>query len=214
MKRRQFALAAAALPGLLTLPAYAQSDKPSGKGYVELKQAAPVDAPSGKIEVIEFFSYVCPHCMHFEPIFDNWRKNAPKDVMAHQVHVGFQKSFEPLQRLFYALEALDQADAMQIKVFEAIQTQRKRLDKPEVLFPWIAEQGLDRVKFEATYKSFGVDSKLRRAVQLQDAYNVQATPSMGIAGRFYTDPDPEIAGGFEPMLKVVDDLVARVRKGG
>lgn len=208
MKRRQFALAAAALPGLLALPsAHAQS-----KGYLTLERTAPVDAPAGKIEVIEFFSYSCPHCMHFEPIFENWRKGVARDVTVHQVHVGFNKGFEPLQRIYYALEAMGQLGAMQAKVFDAMQNQRKRLDKSDVLMPWIAEQGLDRAKFEETYKSFGVDSKLRRAVQLQEAYQVQATPSMGIAGRFYTDPDTAPGGGFDAMLKVVDDLIVLARK--
>jgi len=206
MKRREFALAAAALlPGL---PAWAQSDK----GYVELKQRAPVEAPAGQIEVIEFFSYGCPHCRHFDPIFTAWKKTQPKDVVVRMEHVGFQSSFEPLQRIYYALDALGKVDAVHGKVFDALQTERKRLDKPEVLFPWIAEQGVDRAKFEAAYKSFGVASKLRRAVQLQEAYGVEGTPALGIAGRYYTDGS--MAGGFERMIKLTNDLIAQTRKGG
>lgn len=207
MKRREFALGAAAavLPGL---PVLAQS----GKGYVELKQRAPVEAPAGQIEVIEFFSYGCSHCRNFEPIFSAWKKSAPKDVVVRLVHVGFQSSFEPLQRIYYALEALGKVDALQGKVFDALQVEHKRLDKPEVLFPWIAEQGVDRAKFEEAYKSFGVASKLRRAVQLQDAYGVEGTPALGIAGRYYTDGS--MASGFDRMIKITNDLIAQVRKGG
>ncbi|MDR2155666.1 MAG: thiol:disulfide interchange protein DsbA/DsbL [Burkholderiaceae bacterium] len=207
MKRRQFALTAACLPTLLALPALAQS----GKGYLELKRPAPIDAPAGQIEVIEFFSYGCSHCMNFEPIFENWKKNAPKDVAVHRAHISFQSSFEPLQRIYYALEALDKIDAVHGKVFDALQTQRKRLDTLDVLLPWIAEQGLDRAKFEQAYKSFGVSNKMRRAVQLQEAYAVEGTPALGIAGRFYTDGS--MAGGFERMLKIADDLIAQSRKG-
>ncbi|MFD2377417.1 hypothetical protein ACFSTJ_08095 [Ottowia pentelensis] len=96
MKRREFTLAAAAaaLPGLMSLPAHAQS----GKGYIELSPRAPVDAPAGQIEVVEFFSYGCPHCMHFEPIMDAWVKTLPKDVAFRRVHVGFQSNFAPLQK--------------------------------------------------------------------------------------------------------------------
>lgn len=206
MKRREFALAAAAmLPGL---PVLAQS----GKGYVELKQRAPVEVPAGQIEVIEFFSYGCSHCRNFEPVFSAWKKSAPKDVVVRLVHVGFQSSFEPLQRIYYALEALGKVDALQGKVFDALQVEHKRLDKPEVLFPWIAEQGVDRAKFEEAYKSFGVASKLRRAVQLQDAYGVEGTPALGIAGRYYTDGS--MASGFDRMIKITNDLIAQVRKGG
>lgn len=211
MKRREFTLAAAvaALPGLLSAPAHAQQ----GKGYAELAQRAPVDTKPGEIEVIEFFSYGCVHCKHFEPIVDAWTKTLPKDVKFRRVHVGFQSSFEPLQKIYYALEAMGAAtDDMQNKVFKALQDDRTRLDKPDVLFPWIAKQGLDQAKFEAAYKSFGVATQIRKAVQLQDAYKVEGTPALGIAGRYYTDGS--MGGGFEPMLKIANQLIEQVRKGG
>ena len=209
MNRREFAFGATALavPGLLALPAHAQS----GTGYNTLKERAPVDAPAGKIEVVEFFSYGCSHCKNFEPIFTAWKKAAPADVVVRREHVGFQSSFEPLQRIYYALEAMGLADQpVHMKVFQALQAERKRLDKPDVLLPWIAEQGVDRAKFEATYKSFGVASKLRRAVQLQEAYHVEGTPALGIAGRYYTDGS--MAGGFERMIQIANNLIAQERK--
>lgn len=202
MNRREFALGAtvAALPGFLALPAYAQQ----GKGYVELNPKAPVDAPAGQVEVIEFFSYGCVHCMNFEPVFSAWKKTVAKNVLVRREHVGFQSSFEPLQRIYYSLEALGEVDKLHAKVFEAFQKDRKRLDKPDVLFPWVAEQGVDRAKFEQAYKSFGVASKVRRAVQLQEAYKVEGTPALGIAGRYYTDGS--MAGGFERMLQIANQL--------
>lgn len=208
MKRREFAFGATALvvPGLLSLPVHAQS----GPGYVTLKTPAPVDAPAGQVEVIEFFSYGCSHCKNFEPIFSAWEKAAPQDVAVRHVHVGFQSSFEPLQRIYYTLEAMGEVDKLHAKVFDALQAQRKRLDKPDVLFPWVAEQGVDRAKFEQTYKSFGIANKVRRAVQLQDAYRVEGTPALGIAGKYYTDGS--MAGGFERMIQIANNLIAQERK--
>ena len=209
MKRREFALSATALaaPALISLPAHAQS----GKGYVELKSRAPVNAPAGQVEVVEFFSYGCVHCMHFEPIFAAWKKAAPKDVSVRLEHVGFNSSFEPLQRIYYALESMGKVDEVHAKIFDALQVKKIRLDKPEVLFPWMAEQGLDRAKFEAAYKSFGVASKIRQVTQLQDAYKVEGTPALGIAGRYYTDGS--MAGGFERMIQITNNLIAQTRKG-
>ena len=209
MKRREFALSATALaaPALISLPAHAQS----GKGYVELKSRAPVNATAGQVEVVEFFSYGCVHCMHFEPIFAAWKKAAPKDVSVRLEHVGFNSSFEPLQRIYYALESMGKVDEVHAKVFDALQVKKIRLDKPDVLFPWIAEQGLDRAKFEAAYKSFGVASKIRQVTQLQDAYKVEGTPALGIAGRYYTDGS--MAGGFERMIQITNNLIAQTRKG-
>jgi thiol:disulfide interchange protein DsbA len=145
-------------------------------------------------------------------MFSAWKKAVAKDVAVRMVHVGFQSSFEPLQRIYYALESMGEVDKVHAKVYDALQTQRKRLDRPEVLFPWIAEQGVDRAKFEETYKSFGVASKLRRAVQLQDAYKVEGTPALGVAGRYYTDGS--MAGGFERMIQITNNLIAQERKRG
>ena len=211
MKRREFALGATAfaLPGLLALPAHAQSS--SSTGYLDLKTRAPVGATAGQIEVVEFFSYGCSHCKNFEPVFQAWKKAAPKDVVVRMEHVGFSASFEPLQRIFYALEAMGQIEALHSKVFDAVQTQRLRLDKPDVLFPWIAKQGVDRAKFEATYKSFGVATKIRQATQLQEAYKVEGTPALGVAGKYYTDGS--LARGFERMIQITNNLIAQERKG-
>ena len=207
MKRREFTLGAAVVL-LPLLPARAQS----GKGYVELKQPAPVDAPKGQIEVIEFFSYGCVHCMNFVPVFEPWIKAAPKDVTVRLEHVQFQSNFEPLQRIYYSLLAMDQVDAVHEKVFKALQVERKRLDQPDVLFPWIAEQCLDRSRFESVYKSFVVATQARRAMQLQEDYRVEGTPALGIAGRYYTDG--AMAGGFERMLQITNQLIEQERKRG
>ncbi|MDO5087044.1 MAG: thiol:disulfide interchange protein DsbA/DsbL [Comamonadaceae bacterium] len=217
MKRREFTLAATlpAWAGLLALPAAAQTANfvpKEGKDYKTLKQRAPVEgAQAGQVEVIEFFSYGCSHCKDFEPLFEKWKTAAPKNVFVQRVHVGFSKAFEPLQRIYYALEAMGAVDAVHMKVFTALQNERKRLDQENVLLPWIAEQGINREKFAAAYKSFGVASKVRRALQLQEDYQVEGTPALGIAGRYYTDPS--LASGFERMLQTADVLIAKERKG-
>ena len=127
------------------------------------------------------------------------------------MHVGFSPAFEPLQRIFYALKAMDaSSQENSAKVFNAILKEKKRLSQPDVLMPWIAEQGINREKFEAAYKSFGVASQIKRAGQLQDAYQVEATPAFGIAGLYYTDPG--MTRGFDNMLKVAEALIEQTRK--
>jgi thiol:disulfide interchange protein DsbA len=213
MKRRTFALAAAAavMPAsfLTALPARAQA----GKTYKELKTPVLMDTPAGQIEVIEFFSYVCPFCRKFEPDFEAWLKTVPKDVAVRRVHVGWNMDGaqgEPLQRIYYSLEALGQVDALQAKVFDAIQTQNIRLTQPDVLFAWVARQGVDRAKFEQAYKSFGVANQIQRANRATDAYQIEGTPGMGVGGRFSTDIGT--AQGAQPMLRLVNTLIDQVRR--
>jgi thiol:disulfide interchange protein DsbA len=214
MKRREFSQAAAtvAVAGLWTAgPAQAQAFKPrEGKDYLVLDKRVPVDAAADKVEVIEFFWYSCPHCNAFEPAFDAWMKAVSKDVSVKRVPVAFRDDFGPQQRLFYTLEAMNRLDDLHRKVFQAVHVERQPLNRDDAVIAWAEKQGLDKVKFSETYKSFGVASKVRRAVQLQDAFKVEGVPSLGIAGRYYTDGS--LAGSMERALKVTDYLIAEARK--
>ena len=54
-------------------------------------QPAPAD---GKVEVIEFFSYACPHCYRFEPHIEKWLEHKPDNVVFKQVPAIFNKNWE------------------------------------------------------------------------------------------------------------------------
>ena len=213
MKRRQFSLACAATLGAATgLSAHAQGGAPrAGADYLPLDKPVTPEVPAGKIELIEFFWYNCPHCNAFEPTFAAWVKRAPKDVAVRRVPVAFRKDFEPQQRLYYALEAMDLVDKLHAKVFYAIHVERQRLDKPEAILDWVVKQGVDKAKFSEHYNSFSVASKAGRATQLQNAFKVEGVPSLGIAGRFYTDG--EHAKSMERALQIAEFLIGEVRKG-
>lgn len=217
MKRRAFshwAAAAAATPGLGWVPAQAQTGavKPiAGKEYEVIEPRAPVEAPAGKIEVVEFFWYKCIHCSAFEPQLQAWAPTLPKDVVLRRVPVAFNDSFVPQQRLFFGLEALGLIEKLHVKVFQAIHTEKIKLDDGPSIFDWVTRQGVDRAKFEAQYNAFGMAAKTTRARQLQDAYRVAGVPALGVAGRYYTDG--AMAGGMERALRVTEALVALARGG-
>jgi thiol:disulfide interchange protein DsbA len=223
MKRRDFSLrlSSALAAGTLVLPmAQAQTAAPStgpgkppeaGTDFLPLAKPAPVDTPAGKIEVIEFFSYDCPHCNAFEPSFDAWITRAPKDVAVKRAPVPFMGALERRQRLYYTLEAMGLVDKLHAKVFHAIHVEHLALDSDNALAEWAAKQGVDKVKFAEQFSSFTVASKVRRATQMTSEYKVEGVPAMGVAGRFYTDGT--LAKGAERVLPVVDFLVGEVRKG-
>ncbi len=214
MKRRDFSVGAAtSLATALVVPhVHAQGAAPQrGTEYLPLEKPAPVEAPPGKIEVIEFFWYSCPHCNAFEPQLVEWIKRQPADVFVKRVPVAFRDDFQPQQRLFYALEAMGKLPELHHKVFLAIHGERQRLDRPDPIAAWVEKQGVDKAKFLEVYNSFTVVSKATRATQLQGAYKVQGVPSLGVAGRFYTDGT--LAGGMGRALQVADYLVAELRKG-
>ena len=214
MKRRDFALAATAG---LPVWAWAQGPAPArpapqeGIEYVTLEKRVPAESNDGKIEVIEFFWYSCPHCNAFEPRFAQWIKSAPKDVVVRRVPVRFRDDFEPQQRMFYTLEAMGKLEALHVKLFTAIHGEKQKLDTFDALSAWAVKNGLDKAKFTEVFNSFGVATKARRATQLQEAFKVQGVPSLGVAGRFYTDGS--LASNMESALTVTEYLIGQVRKG-
>ncbi|AOG23604.1 thiol:disulfide interchange protein DsbA/DsbL [Acidovorax sp. RAC01] len=218
MKRREFSLSAASAvaASALTLPvastALAQARQfKEGKDYKRLDKPVAPDAPAGKVDVIEFFWYSCPHCNTFEPSLEAWVKAAPKDLSIRRVPVAFNASFIPQQKLYYALEGMGKLDEMHAKVFRAIHVEKQKLAKDDEIFAWVAKQGADAAKFKEVYNSFTVSNQIRRASQLQDAYGVEGVPSMGVAGKYYTDGT--MAGNMQNVLQVVEHIAATARKG-
>ena len=218
MKRRDFSLAtlstAAAVGGLTwNAPAFAQGPAKfvAGKDYLKLDRVVATDAEAGKIQLIEFFWYSCPHCNAFEPTFAQWVKNAPKDVVVQRVPVAFRDDFAPQQRLFYALEAMGLLEKLHGKVFQAVHVERLPLNTDASILAWIEKQGVDKTKFADAAKSFGVASKLKRAVQLQNDFKIEGVPSLGVAGKYYIDGT--LAGSMERALQVAESLLTQVRQG-
>ena len=138
-------------------------------------------------------------------------KRAPKDVVVRRVPVAFQDSFVPQQRLFYTLEAMGLLDKLHGKVFAAIHGEKQNLAKADAIVEWVVKQGVDKAKFTEQYNSFSVATKATRGTQLQNAYRVEGVPSLGVAGRFYTDAT--LSKSMDRALQVVEFLAAQVRSG-
>ena len=215
MKRRDFSASLlGAGAGLAALgwqaSARAQGGPVEGTHYVRLSQPVPA-GPAGKIEVIEFFWYGCPHCNAFEPTLEPWVKQLPADVAFHRVPVAFSaEPFVAHQRIFYALDSLGLVAAMHRKVLYAIHNDRLRLDKSADISAFMARNGVDGAKFMESYDSFAVQAKAKQATQQAAAYKIDGVPAIGIQGRYYTSGS--LAGTNEKALAVADFLIQRVRK--
>jgi thiol:disulfide interchange protein DsbA len=211
MKRRLFSTLALAANAWLSAPvAWAQAALfKSGKDFLTLGRPLATESGTGKIELIEFFWYSCPHCNMFEPSFTQWVKNAPKDVVVRRIPVSFREDFAPQQRLFFTIEAMNLMETLHPKVFAAIHVGKLVLNTDASVLAWAEKQGVDKAKFNEVYKSFGVASKLKRAVQLQNDFKVEGVPSLGVAGRYYIDGT--LAGSMDRALKVAESLIAQSR---
>lgn len=200
--RRSAAVAALGLGALLPFSA-AQAER-----YTTLNPPQPTDT-TGKIEVLEFFAYTCPHCNVMEPMVQNWAKTLPDNVVVKHVPVAFNASMVDLQKLYYSLESLNRLD-LHSKVFDAIHDQRKRIYDANAIADWAQEQGLDRQQFLDVFNSFGVQSKVGRASEMAKAYQIQGTPSLAIGGKYVTSPSQ--TGSYEATITQAQQLVDSLNK--
>jgi thiol:disulfide interchange protein DsbA len=163
------------------LPATAQT---LGRDYVAITPAQSTDNPT-TIEVLEFFSYGCPHCSEFHPTVSKWSAKLPADVTFKRVPVSFGRAqWASLSKLYYALEATGDLAKLDGAVFHALHEKGLKLYDDKSIAEWVTAQGVDAKKFSDAYNSFGVVSKVKRGDQLAQGAKIQGVPALAIDGKF------------------------------
>jgi thiol:disulfide interchange protein DsbA len=200
-----------ALSGLLIASsAYAQSPV-EGTDYIELKPPQSVEAP-GKVEVIEFFWYRCPHCYALEPDLEAWVKRLPPDVQFRRIPGILNEDWAVDARIFYALEAIGDSQRLHRPLFNAIHQQggvRLRGDAfAKWVAEWLAKQKVDMAKYDAALHSFSVESKMRRAAQMARSYRLDGVPALSVQGRYLV----LASTSQKAMLATTDTLIGETRK--
>jgi len=189
---------------LLAGMAFAQQP-PQRPAYTELKPAVGTEAPAGKVEVLEFFWYGCIHCYNLEPALETWLKTLPAHAQFRRVPAVFSERWAYDAAIYYTFEALGVLDKLHRPFFDAIHRDRLRTDNQQALAEWLQKNGVDPKKFSDTMKSFGVQSKTKRAIQLTSAYKIDGTPAMAVNGRYTVSA--EQGGSREGMLESVSKLI-------
>lgn len=180
-----------------------------GRDYVPIIPAQMTDTPA-KIEVIEFFSYGCPHCSDFHPIVGKWAAALPSDVTFKRVPVTFGRPpWASLARLFYALEATGDLAKLDSAVFDALHKAGSKLYDDKSITAWVAAQGVDAKRFTEAYNSFAVVSKAKRADQLVQTYKIQGVPAMTVDGK-YLVTGKELKGLAE-LPALTDQVIGMAR---
>jgi thiol:disulfide interchange protein DsbA len=179
-----------------------------GKNYARIANPQPVET-GRKIEVIEFFSYGCPHCAELEPHLDAWLAKLPPDVAFRRVPVMFQQRWMPLAKVYYTLDALGVESKLSPDVFKAIHGQNVALWDDNKFYDWAATKGIDRNKAKEVFTSFAVDGKMKRAMQLAQQYNIQSVPTVVVDGKFVTSSDR--VGTHAQLPAAIDELVNKAR---
>jgi thiol:disulfide interchange protein DsbA len=192
----------------------------NGVEYKTLPTPQPVDSGK-KVEVMEFFDYACPHCYALDPSLTAWVKKQGDNIAFKRTHISRTGTELPQQKMFYTLEAMGlMNEALNAKIFAEMHVNRNRMNRDELVFDFIAKQGIDRQKFSDTYRSFGVQGRIRKATALMEAYGVDSWPMFAIDGKYVTSPTMADEGVKAAKteadlhaqgLQVMDFLVAKAK---
>ncbi|SMG00267.1 thiol:disulfide interchange protein DsbA/DsbL [Burkholderia singularis] len=181
----------------------------AGRDYEVMKSPQPVSAPAGKVEVIEFFWYGCPHCYEFEPTVEAWVKKEGDKIAFKRVPVAFRDDFVPHTKLFYALSALGISEKVTPAVFDAIHKQKNYLLTPQAQADFLATQGVDKKKFLDAYNSFSVQGQAKQAAEQLKSYAIDGVPTIVVQGKYKTGP--AYTNSLEGTAQVLDFLVKQVQ---
>jgi protein dithiol oxidoreductase (disulfide-forming) len=209
-RRRLFKAASAAALAFMAAPVFAQRVFQAGKDYRPISPAQPTES-GDRIEVLEFFSYGCPHCHELEPFLAAWAKTLPKDVAFRRIPITFNReAWTVLAKIYLSFEVMGEADRMSPLTFTAIHSDRVALDNEATRNAWLQKNGVNVAKFNENFRSFTVSSKLQRATQVAAAYQIQGVPSMAVDGKYMTAPS--MVNSLEGTVAAVDQLIALARK--
>ncbi len=189
--------------------ASARADIVEGKDYTVL--ATPQSTQdSNTIEVLEFFWYGCPHCNSLHPHLKAWLMNIPSDVSFRYVPATLRANWVSTAKIFHAIEAIGMTDALHDKVYDAIHRDKIDLNHESVLFDWIEKQGIDRKKFEDTYRSFAVQNQVAKSTQMTRQYQLTGVPALVVNGKYITSG--KMGGIPQDTIKILEVLIEMARK--
>jgi thiol:disulfide interchange protein DsbA len=178
-----------------------------GKHFTMLTTAQGTSSPADVIEVTEVFWYGCPHCFNFDPFLKKWEKDLPDNVNFVRLPVMWNPTNEIHARMFYTAEALGKLDEMHEAIFREMHINNQSLTTEASIEALFLNFGVSEEEFEDTFRSFAIESKLKRAKNLTQRYRIQSVPILVTNGKYLaTGPDVK---NFDDMLAVTDELIER-----
>jgi len=169
-------------------------------------------ADSNKIEVLELFSYGCPHCNTFEGPIHQWLKSKPANVDFGRRPVSFGRQvWANYAQAYYTAEVLDALGKVHGSIFNAIHKEKNRLSNVDSIRKLFIKNGISSDDFESTFYSFAVDARLRRDQRTLAKYKFNSVPTMIVNGKYRIDSSMT-GHNNEKMLEVVNYLVKKESK--
>lgn len=184
-----------------------------GEHYVRLVPTQPTLGGADKVEVAEFFYYLCPHCYSFEPTIKGWAENKPANARFVQIPAMWNQILVLHARMFYTAEILarngiiEDFAAFNTTVYEDIHRRNNQLSSESAILKLFERFNVSADDFNRTWNSFEVDQKLRVASDLARRYSVASTPTIVVNGKYRSGAQE--AGSYGKLLELIDELIVR-----
>ena len=210
-RRRSIVIGLGIAPlGFLGLAPRATLAQPQpGANFSELIPPQPVES-KGKVEVLEFFWYGCPHCYTLEPLLEEWVKRLPADAAFRRLPAVLSQNWVPHAQVYYAFEALGLTGKLHRPFFDAVHRERLQVSNQQAFEEWLRRNGVETKKFNDAARSFGVQSLVKRAARVTAAYRIDGVPALAVHGRYTVSAGQ--APSREAMLEIADYLIGVSRK--
>lgn len=186
-----------------------------GTDYVTIPNGQPFDTAPGRIEVVEFFGYVCPFCAAVQPQVSAMKSKLPPDVHFVYVPAAFGAMWDNYAKAYYAAEAMGLVDKTHDAMFRAIHIDQtlkgeRGMDKPEDIAAFYANYGANPGQFLNSMQSFAVATKMNRARQyMTEAFangDQMGSPAFVVAGKY------RVKGkSVDDMFRIINQLIVAER---
>jgi thiol:disulfide interchange protein DsbA len=180
----------------------------AGEHYFVLERPVPT-RDNSKIEVVEMFSYGCPHCYEFESLVKKWSKQQAGDTDFWVFPAVWNKPMALYARAFYTAHELKVTEKIHQPLFAAIVIEQKSIRNEGDLADFFAQYGIDKKVFTEVFNSTSVTSKVEHAEQRVNLYKPVGVPEIIVNGKYRIDRMR--AGGLAEMLTVADFLIDKER---
>jgi len=188
-------------------PGSADTQFVAGKHYQEIKPPLSTSAPSGQIEVLEFFWYGCPHCFEFEGHIAQWIKKQKSFVSFARVPAVFSDTWFTHAKAFYAAAELGILPESHFALFEMLHIKGEKVYTEEAVVNFLTDFGVNQQKVKKTFDSFATTNRAKKAEALTKKVGISGVPSMVINGRYRSSA--RLAGGYDKLLELVTFLAEK-----
>lgn len=173
-----------ALVGMVLAFSASAAQFTDGQQYVTLEKPA-----TGEPQVLEFFSFYCPHCYQFERVWhvsDAVKKDLPANTKVTKYHVDFLggEMGKTVTQAWAVAMALGVEDKVTAPIFDGIQ-KTQTINSPATLKEtFVKAAGIKPEDYDAAWNSFVVKSLVAQQEKAAVDVDLRGVPAMFVNGKY------------------------------